>query len=274
MKPMTYPISPVHWDSQFFGFPIGKIELPENYDKEELETTFQEAHSKYRLMFLSVLGEGPDSLSLLGNKCPCYVRKLSFRKDVPKNVEAVDSRIQAYASTFCSSTLERLAVQSGIMTQFRQDPELSPHFERLFLTWVNFAVTKELADSIWTWCEKGQYLGMATVRCAKRTDPETGQVEREGRIGMFSVDSQHRRQGIGANLIRACDFWCSSLDIPVNAIIVQKENEPAISLCKKMDFRQDCETSVYHYWSPGWIYDAHRGWTVHAAGQSGVRSSE
>ena len=262
---MTYPIDPVRWDSQFFGFPIGKIELPENYDQEMLEATLQEAHSKYRLLFLSVLGEGPDSLSLLGSKYPCYVRKLSFKKEVPKNVEMFGSYIQAYTSTFCSSSLERLAVQSGTMTQFRQDPELSPHFERLFLTWINFAVTKELADSIWTWYEQGQHLGLATVRCAKRVDPGTGHVEREGRIGMLSVDSQHRRRGIGSRLLTACEFWCSSLDIPVSAIITQKENEPAIALCKQYGFQQENETSVYHYWSPGWIYDAHRGWTINVS---------
>jgi len=258
---MTYPIDPVRWESQFFGFPIGKIELPENYSKEQLETTLQDAHSKYRLVFLSVLGAGSDSLSLLGSQCPCYVRKLSFRKEVPKNVELFDSHIQAYTSTFCSSVLERLAVQSGTMTQFRQDPELSPHFERLFLTWINFAVTKALADSIWTWYEDGQHHGLVTIRCAKRVEPETGRIAREGRIGMLSVDTPYRRRGIGRQLLQACEFWCSSLDIPVSAFVTQKDNEPAITLCKQFGFLQDCETSVYHYWSPGWMYDTRRGWT-------------
>ena len=259
---MTYPIAPAHWDSQFFGFPIGKIELPGDYAKEKLDTTLQEAHSKFRLLFITILGKGPDSLSLLDNKCPCYVRKLFFKKDVPENVELFDSRIRAYTSTFCSSALERLAVQSGTMTQFRQDPELAPHFERLFLTWINLAVTKELADSIWTWYENGKHFGLVTVRCAKRVTSETGHMEREGRIGMLSVDPEHRRQGIGTHLLNACDFWCSSLDIPVSAIVTQKDNEPAIALCEKYGFRQDHEGSDYHYWSPNWIYDAHRSWVV------------
>ena len=259
---MIYPIDPDRWDTQFFGFPIGKLELPYDYAKEELEMTLQEAHTRYRLLFITIHGEGPDSLTLLGDRCPCYVRRLSFRKNVPRNVELFDSCVRAYTSTFCSSTLERLAVQSGTMTQFLQDPELAPHFERLFLTWINYAVTKELADSIWTWHENGQHIGLVTVRCARCVDPETGQMEREGRIGMLSVDAEHRRRGIGTNLIKACDFWCSSLDIPVSAIMTQKENEPTIALCKKLGFKQDHENSVYHYWSPGWIYDVRHGWMV------------
>ena len=263
---MTYPIAPAHWDSRFFGFPIGNIELPGDHTVPELEMTLREAQQKFRLLFVTVQGAGPDSLSLLGNKCPCYARKLFFKKDVPRNVEVFDTRIRAYTSTFCSSALERLAVQSGTMTQFQQDPELAPHFEQLFLTWINFAVTKELADSIWTWCENGRYLGLVTTRCAKHINPQTGQTEKEGRIGMLSVDAEHRRKGIGTNLIKACDFWCSSLDIPVSAVATQKDNEPIIALCKSQGYRQDRETSVYHYWSPGWLYDARRGWAKAAQG--------
>ena len=259
---MTYPITPAHWDSQFFSFPIGNIEISGNYVRDELETTLQEAHARFRLVFISVRGEGPDSLSLLGNRYPCYARKLFLKKDVPKNIKFDVPSIRAYTSTFCTPALERLAVLSGTMTQFRQDPELAAHFEQLFLTWINFAISKELADSIWTCYENGELLGLATIRCAKQINPQTGQREKEGRIGMLAVDANHRRRGLGTQLIKACDFWCSSLNIPVSAITTQKDNEPAIALCKKLGFRQDRETSVYHYWSPGWIYDARRGWTA------------
>ena len=258
---MTYQIVPAHWDSRFFAFPIGNVELPGDYTMAELDATLREAQPKFRLLFVTISGESPDAITLLGSKCPCYARQLFFKKDVPKDTTMYDTRIKAYTSTFCSSALERLAVQSGTMTHFRQDPELAPHFEQLFLTWINFAVTKELADSIWTWYENGQHLGLVTTRCAKHVNPQTGQTEKEGRIGMLSVDAAHRRHGIGAHLTRTCDFWCSSLDIPVNAIATQKDNEPVIALCKNVGFRQDREVSVYHYWAPGWIYDARRGWT-------------
>jgi ribosomal protein S18 acetylase RimI-like enzyme len=189
------------------------------------------------------------------------VRKVFLKKEVPNTIEKFEPRIRAYTSTFCTPALERLAVQSGTMTQFRQDPELAPHFEQLFLTWINFAVTKELADSIWTCYENGKHLGLVTIRSAKQFDSATGQMVKEGRIGMLAVDAEHRRQGIGTSLIGACDYWCSSLNIPFHAIATQKDNDPAIALCKKLGFRLDRETSVYHYWSPNWIYNARKGWT-------------
>jgi len=259
---MTYPIDQAQWDSRFFGFPVGNLELPGNYEKKQLETTLLNARDKFRLLYVNIFGEGPDSLTLLDSNCPCYARRLFLKKEVSKDADAADAHVKAYTSTFCSPALERLAIQSGTMSHFKQDPELAPHYEQLFLTWINFAVSKELADSIWTWHDNGKHLGLATIRSAKQIDPETGQMEKEGRIGMLAVETEYRRQGIGTQLIKACEFWCSSLGIPNHAITTQKDNTPAIALCEKMGFRQDNEASVYHYWSPGWAYDARRGWTV------------
>ncbi|MDR0520818.1 MAG: GNAT family N-acetyltransferase [Planctomycetaceae bacterium] len=259
---MTYSIAAAEWDSRFFGFPIGNMEVPGTYSPEMLAETLRAAHTQYRLVTVSIRAECPDTLTIADYVCPCYVRQLSFKKDVQKSTVPVDANIKAYTSTFCSPALERLAIQSGMMTRFRQDPELSPYFEQLFLAWINFAVSKELADSIWTWYENGQHLGLVTIRSAKRLSPQTGQLEKEGRIGMLAVDSQHRRKGIGSRLFDVCEYWCSSLSIPVAAIVTQKDNEPVISLCRQFGFRQDHEDSVYHYWSPGWVYDTRRGWIV------------
>ena len=259
---MTYPIDPAKWDSQFFGFPVGTIELPIDYDKTELENILQDARTKFRLLYISIYGQAPESLTLLNNEYPCYARKLFLKKDVPKSVEQADPRVKPYTTTFCPPVLERLAIQSGTMSHFRKDPGLAPHFEQLYLTWINFAISKELADSIWTWHEHGKHLGLATIRSAKRVDPKTGQTEKEGRVGMLAVEPDHRKRGIGSQLIRACDYWCSSLDIPVNAAMVQKENTIGTALFEKQGFQRDREESVFHYWSPGWAYDAHRGWLV------------
>ena len=257
-----YPIDHAQWDSQFFGFPVGNVELPDNYDKGELEATLRESQTKFRLLYISVCGEAPDSLSFLNGEYPCYTRKLFFKKDVPKNVETPDPRVKAYTSTFCVPALERLAIQSGTMSHFQRDPGLAPYFEQLYLTWINFAVSKELADGIWTWREHGRHLGLVTVRSAKQTNPSTGQVEKEGRIGMLSVEPDRRRQGIGTHLVQACDFWCNSLDIPVNAVVAQKENMSVVALLKKIGYQQDREISVYHYWSPVWDYDVRSGWVA------------
>ena len=257
---MTYPILPVEWESRFFGFPIGSAELPADYSPQLLEESLHRARQRFRLIYLTLMDEGPEQLVMDGVSAPCYDRRITMKKSVSKNVPPLDARVRSYTSSFCSPALERLAIQSGTMTRFKRDPELSAQFERLFLTWINYAVSGELADSIWTWREDGKHIGLVTIRCARRMNPETGHLEREGRIGMLAVDPQFRRRGIGTQLFEACDFWCSSLDIPTAAIVTQKENEPTISLCNKLGFRKTHSETIYHFWSPGWIYDVHRGW--------------
>lgn len=257
---MTYPISLVEWESRFFGFPIGSVELPADYSSSLLEESLRVARQRYRLIYMTLMDEGPEELLFDDVPAPCYDRRITMKKAVPKNVPHLDPRVRSYTSSFCSPTLERLAIQSGTMTRFKRDPELSTQFERLFLTWINYAVSGELADSIWTWYENGKHIGLVTIRCAKRVHPETGQLEREGRIGMLAVDPQFRRRGIGTQLFEACDFWCSSLDIPTSAIVTQKENAATIALCEKIGFQKTHSESIYHYWSPGWVYDVHRGW--------------
>ncbi|MDR2115404.1 MAG: GNAT family N-acetyltransferase [Planctomycetaceae bacterium] len=260
---MTYPVSYAEWDSRFFGFPIGNIDIPSGYSHELLEQSLQTARERFRLICITLHENGPEELLIHNVLCPCYDRKIVFKKLIGDNIPPIDSHVRSYTSSFCSPMLERLAIQSGMRTRFKNDPELSAHYEQLFLTWINYAVTKELADSIWTWYEAGQHIGLATIRCAKRIHPETGEIEREGRIGLFSVDSKHRHRGIGAGLFSACDFWCSSLSIPSSSIVTQRDNTAMIALCQKTGFEIKREESVYHYWSPGWVYDVHRGWLCH-----------
>ncbi|MDR0870695.1 MAG: GNAT family N-acetyltransferase [Planctomycetaceae bacterium] len=257
---MSYQIYRADWETKFFGFPIGNLELSADYDAAEFEKSLQFGQEHCRLLCITLQKEGPDSLPTGDAPCVCYDRKLTFKRPVPKNVPPLDLHVKSYASSFCSPALERLAIQSGGMTRFKNDPELSAHFERLFLTWINYSVTGGLADSIWTWREEKTDVGLATIRCARRTNPTTGLKEREGRIGMFAVDEKYRRRGIGSQLFDACDFWCSSLDIPVNSIITQKDNAAMISLCTKIGFQVKHEETVYHYWSPNWLYDTRRGW--------------
>ncbi len=257
---MTYPVSLVEWESRFFGFPIGTVDLPVGFSEDAFEGSIQTAQKRFRLINVSLSDDGPDELATRDAVCHCCDRRVILRKPVPSNVPYLDPHVKSYTSTFCTRDLERLAIQSGGLTRFRQDPELSTQFERLFLSWINHAVSADMADSIWTWQEGKEHIGLVTIRSAKRVHPETGELERGGWIGMLAVDQKFRRQGIGTQLFDACDFWCSSLDVPTLSVVTQTENEPTLALCDKIGYREVGRETVYHYWSPGWGYDFRRGW--------------
>ncbi|MDR2346332.1 MAG: GNAT family N-acetyltransferase [Planctomycetaceae bacterium] len=257
---MPYSILPVLWESKFFAFPIGRLELPADYSPKQLEESLHESHNRFRLVCISLDSNGPDSIPINGAQCVCFDRRLRLVKSVPHNVTGLDTHVRAYTSTFCSKWLEQLAVQSGQLSRFKRDPELSPHFERLFLTWINYSVSGELADSIWTWREGNRHVGLVTIRCIRRQINNQGGIERDGCIELLAVDNQYRRQGIGTHLFDACDFWCSSLDMKNVTLTTQLENEQTIKLCEKIGYKHAGKSTVYHYWNTGWVYDTRYGW--------------
>jgi len=261
--PMVYQIHPVEWESAFFGFPIGSLDIPADFSQADLQELLRQGQRHFRLIYVFRQGFGPETLEALDTPCVRYDQRITFKKVIARSVPPLDEHVKAYTSTICCKQLEALAITSGTMTRFMRDPELSLQYERLFLTWINNSVSGGLADSIWTWRENGKMIGLATVRCAKRICPENGQPEREGRIGMLAVHEQFRRKGIAGTLLRTCDYWCHSLDIPIASIITQSDNVATISLCKKLGYEQTETDSVYHCWSPGWVYDTRYGWTQH-----------
>ncbi len=257
---MIYQIHPVDWESSFFGFPIGSLDIPAGFSSMELQETLRAAQQRFRLIYVNLQEFGPESLDSLDAPCFRYDQRITFKKTIPQVVSPVDEHVKPYTSTICSKQIEALAIKSGAMSRFKRDPELSLQYERLFLTWINNSVSGGLADSIWTWRENGKMVGLVTVRCARRVRPDNGQTEREARIGMLAVDDAFRRKGIAGGLLNACDFWCNSLDIPTAALVTQSDNVATIALCEKLGYEQAERDSVYHYWSPGWVYDTRQGW--------------
>ena len=262
---MVYQIHPVEWESTFFGFPIGSLEIPADFSSVALQETLRQGRQRFRLIYIYRQEFGPETLESLDAPCVRYDQRVTFKKTVSASVPPVDTHVKPYTSAICSKPLEALAIKSGTWTRFKRDPELSLQYERLFLTWINNSVSGGLADSIWTWQESGKPVGLVTVRCARRIRPDDGQTEREARIGMLSVDEAFRRKGIAGALLSACEYWCHSLDIPVAAIVTQSDNAATIALCEKSGFEQAERDSVYHYWSPGWGYDTRRGWVCQVA---------
>lgn len=261
---MAYQITNVEWDSSFLGYPIGSLELPADYSETELHETLDAAKGRFRLTVINLMDNGPEELATPDAQCRCYDRKIVFKKPITPPIPPIDPHVKAYISPLCSRQLEQLAIASGAYSRFKKDLELSSQYERLYLTWINHAVRGDLADAVWTWREGAKIYGLMTLRVAKRINPETGKPEREARVGMLAVNNAQRRRGIGGALLDVCDFWSESLGIPTASISTQVENDAVCSLCDKKGYQKVNEESVYHYWSPGWHYDPHRGWQCNA----------
>lgn len=257
---MSYPIFPVQWDSRFFGFPVGRINLYPDYTLDALKKTFRQGQRDYRLLYVFLKGKGPDCIEGTDVPCPCYEQKIVFHKNVLQNVEEVNPHIRLYSET-TAKRIEPLAVLAGRFSRFQNDPRMFPFYEQLLLTWISNSVQGDMADAVWTWQnEKGKPVGLVTIRCVKSTDTKTNEMVREGRIGMLAVEEAYRNQGIAESLLKACEYWAVSMDLPQTSIVTPSEDAAICGLCQKEGYTADAEVSVYHYWSPNWEYSPKTGW--------------
>ena len=260
---MSYIIFPVDWDSKFFGFPVGRINLALDFSKDILAETVEAGKNDYRLIYVFLKNQGADQIDGLEAPCVCYDRKLVFEKPVPKVAPELDQRLRLYTKLACTKRLEALAVTSGYHSRFRKDPLILPFYEQLFLTWINNSVLGGTADAIWIWeGDDGKPSGLATVRVVINTDLQTGNVlNKEARLGMLAVEEKYRRRGVATSLLKACEYWSVSLGLDKTSLVASGDFDWATNMCLKAGYEAGSEVSVYHYWSPNWEYNSKRGWS-------------
>ena len=254
---MIYTVFPVDWDSKFFNFPVGRLNLSPGFSMETLSETLQQVKNEYRLIYIFLKDKGPNELEGFEVPCVCYDRRLVYEKSVAPSTQELDPRLRLYTAVACTKRLESLAVISGEYSRFRLDPQMSPFYEQLFLTWISNAIFGGTADAIWVWNgDDGKPSGLATIRLTKQPD----QTVKDGRIGMLAVEEKYRRYGVGTSLIQACEYWGSSSGLDRTSLVVPVECPGYNRLCEKAGYKPGSEISVYHYWSPSWVYDPHHGW--------------
>ncbi len=258
---MSYIIFPVEWDTKFFGFPVGRLNLSADFSQDKLNETLRQGKKDYRLIYIFLKEKGPNEFANLEAPCHCYDRKVVFEKETPHTAPELDPRLRLYTETACTKKLEALAVTSGSYSRFRKDPQILPFYEQLFLTWINNSVLGGMADAIWVWLgDDGKPSGLATARCVKQTDPQTGKATRDGRIGMLAVEEKYRRQGVATSLLKACEYWSISLGLETTSLVAPADCDWICNMCKKAGYTAGNEVSVYHYWSPHWNYNPKQGW--------------
>jgi len=258
---MIYTTFPVDWDSKFFDFPVGRINLPLGFSMETLDETLRQGKNASRLFYIFLKEKGPSEFKGFEAPCLCYDRKMVYEKKINAPAPELDPRLRLYTETACTKRMESLAVISGQQSRFRRDPQISPFYEQLFLTWISNAILGGTADAIWVWQgDDGKPSGLATVRVVKQTNPQTGQTVKDGRVGMLSVEEKYRGRGVGSSLIKACEYWGISAGLDQTSLLAPAECPMYNRICEKGNYTSSAEISVYHYWSPSWEYNPRQGW--------------
>lgn len=224
------------WDSDFFKKKIGRM-LADNPDN--LPTLLEEAKKEdYRLIY--VFGNKDffvkdEILQQFNGKL--VDRKVLFEKNI-ENRKAQSIFISEYTENELTSELEELAYISGEFSRFKSDDNFQKDdFYRMYKSWIENSVKKQIADHIFIAKENETVRGMATLK----VDYE------KGHIGLIAVASETRGKGYGKALISACETELLNRGISKLEVPTQSDNVQAVKFYEKCGFKIKEITNIYHF---------------------------
>lgn len=226
----------LEWDSSFFGYPIGKLEIkgPTGFDL----TSFQNEASNYKLVYVFSKEEIFYENFVLVDKKVVYVQKniSSFDRKSSKNkIQSFNSRLHDLGQ------LLELTLESGRYSRFNLDPNFnSKEYSKLYSEWIKNSINGKLAFDILVCVEAEQIVGFTTI--AKKS-------ENLADIGLVAVHKNARGKGIATDLINKTIERAAKENFANIQVVTQANNIPATKLYSKTNFVLKEQTNIYHYWN-------------------------
>lgn len=226
-------ITKLNWDTDFFGYPVGKliIEETEKFDLEELKSLSKE----FKLLYVFSKSE----LQLSSNNVFLADRKVIFKRIAGNIIEEDYKYIVSYREGITNQLLN-LTFQSGVYSRFNTDKNfINKEFEKLYTRWIECSVDRTQAKDVFVYKIMNEILGFITL-VIKNNIAE---------IGLVAVDNKARGKGVGSNLVKYAINAASKLGCPEIHVTTQLDNEPAVALYKNNGFIISDLTYIYHYWN-------------------------
>ncbi len=225
------------WDSDFFGFPVAQLLLPQSDIKNCLDE-MRVAGIKLAYCSGKFDEEGIAAMVALGGK---YVdQKTIFHSSLSEPITIpADPRIVSYKSEKPDKRLIQLAIEAGIFSRFNTDKQIGKEkFEELYTRWISQSVSRTIAKEVLVCIDNGMVQGMITL----------GEKNGSGNIGLIAVDSQMRGSGIGVALVNEAKRWFLKNGYTDATVVTQGFNKPACRLYEKCGFTVYSSEAYFHFW--------------------------
>jgi dTDP-4-amino-4,6-dideoxy-D-galactose acyltransferase len=213
----------IEWDSKFFGYKIGKLDLClDSHDFPDF-SEFQD----YDLVYIFSVNPLKISISLVDTKV--IFKKVTSNHSIDKRICTFDSSLHSYEE------LLNLAYLSGHDSRFLKDRFFGEvAFKNLYKRWIDISI-KEVEINVLIYLENKRILGFVTFT---NKEPNSS-------IGLIAVDPIAQGKGIGVKLMHAVESFLG----PNKSLIVstQETNKNACKFYQKLCFKIENKQYIYHY---------------------------
>lgn len=227
------------WDSEILGLSVAKI-LPGRMDYHSLNDILLHFKSQgIRLVYwasdstdLASQAAAEAHRGLLVDHKVTYLIKLP----VPASISV---EIQPYSNTYPSPELEELALQSGLYSRFRTDPNISTdQFETIYRHWIANSTQKQIAQEVFVIYREEKLAGFITL----------GEKQTRGDIGLLAVSETWRGLNLGRMLVDAALSYFSEQGYSYSQVVTQSDNIPACRLYERCGYQVEKIEHFYHFW--------------------------
>ncbi len=227
-------VTPLAWDSSFFGLRIGKAVLSSENDAEAR----MRRESRLREMFdLIYVFSNQDVFSL--DPAILHANKKVNYKKLLDGTDASHPSVKEWDSRTTTQDLVDLALESGKYSRFKRDQRFPiGSFERLYSKWIEQSVSHVIATHVFCYFVEDKPRGLVTLDIRGNA----------GDIGLVAVDKNFQHRHIGSALLHhACQFAYQQ-GIDTITVPTQFTNRPACLFYESLGFSIDSIINVWHWW--------------------------
>lgn len=242
---MTLNVQRLDWDSEFFGFGVGRL-IGSIVSTTALAHALQDAAERGLRLVYGQCGHAEvasHQLCLeLGGRFVDAKRTYSLSLADAQLTSTVPA-LRADDSPCSRRQLRSLAWQSAEFSRYRVDPDMPRgSWQRMYSAWIQNSLNGKLADAVLVEREAenegGRIVGMITVS-------HCGEV---GTIGLLGVDERWRGRGIGRRLLQAAASQCRTSGCTQLVVVTQGDNAPACRAYESAGYSLADEQHIFHFW--------------------------
>ena len=208
-------IKRLDWDSNFFGYEIGKIAINQ---KNEFSTAALK-DDNYKLIY--VFSEE----AIETNELILVDTKVVFHKLINEDKKGFGYKNRCEPFNLCKhdlNKLENMAIESGKYSRFKLDSNFKKNeFERLYLEWIYQSYQKKMALEVLVYFIDEVLAGFITIINKSETLTD---------IGLVAVDPKFQGKGIGGVLIEAAEKYSFVNGYKEIQVVTQEDNKNAVKL--------------------------------------------